>query len=197
MAGGADGLLLPLAHQCCRHLACIPQLAIEVHDGGYLLLAVVVHHVGGRQCGALVHAHVERCVGAQRESSAGLVEVVRRHAQVGQQPVDVLFAIIAHPLLHVAEVAAHKHQPLVVVVDVLLGILVLVEGVESSLWPQTAQYLVRVAATAVGDIYIDTIGLDVQPVDALLQQDRYVICGVGGYHFSCGGLLLRGGHQSL
>ena len=43
--------------------------------------------------GRRVHAHVEGCVGAKRETTIGLVQLVRRHAEVHQDAHDIVIAL--------------------------------------------------------------------------------------------------------
>jgi hypothetical protein len=51
-----------------------------------------------------------------------------------------------------------------------------------TLLSQSGENLLGVAAATKGDIHINAVGLDVQSVDALFQEDRYVICIHCGYH---------------
>ena len=59
---------------------------------------------------------------------------------------------------------------------VLLGILVLVKGKEPSLFIQPLQYLAAVSSTSERYIHIYTVWLDIQTVNTLLEQHRYVVC---------------------
>ena len=93
--------------------------------------------------------------------------MMTRYTQIGQQSVYVVHTVVAHPVAEVSEVAPHEGETLVVH-DVLFSILVLIETVQMTLFAQSAEYLLAVAATTEGYVYINTIGLDVKPVDALL-----------------------------
>ena len=101
--------------------------------------------------------------------------MVRRHPEVGQQSVDVVDAVVAHPVFQIAEVAAHKGELFVGGSDVAFGIGILVEAVQMSASGQPAQYLARVSAAAECHVYVYATGLDVEPAHTLVEQNRYVV----------------------
>ena len=103
---------------------------------GQLLLAIRGHHLGGRLQSPLVHTHVERTLEPERKSPLRVVEMVKRDTQIGQNPVDLLHAIVAHEVFQIPEIAVDKREPLIVE-TVAPGILVLVEREESSPFAQT------------------------------------------------------------
>ena len=159
------------------------QLSIEVEDVGQLLFRVFVHNVGCRQPGPFVHSHVKRSVEAEREAAAFVVEVVARNAKVGQQAVNFLHSIVAHPLLDIPEVAADKGES-VIVDHVLLSIGILVEAVEVAVEPQASQDLAAVSAAAESHVHIDTVRPDSQAVNAFCQKHWYVVCLCRDNHLS-------------
>ena len=168
LTGGLQRLLLAGFHHSGGNAAGGLQFPIEVEDVGQLLLPIGVQHRGGSRARPLVHSHVEGSLETEREATGGIVEVMTRHAQIGQQAVDVVNAVEAHPVLQIPEVRAHKRES-AVVDDVPLGIGILVEAVEVSLFAQPAQDFARMAPTAERHVHIRAVGPDVQTVDALLQ----------------------------
>ena len=60
------------------------------------------------------------------------IEVMTRHTEVGQQSVDLLDAVVAHPVLQITEITSYKREALIAD-DVLLCILVLVETIQMPL----------------------------------------------------------------
>ena len=104
VVGGEYGFARASLHYCGGYLARPSQLAVEVEYVGEVFLGVVVHYVGGSLSALAVHAHVERRVVPEREAALSGVEVVARHAKVGKESVDMLHAVIAHPVAQPAEV---------------------------------------------------------------------------------------------
>ena len=176
VARGSDAPLRPCLDDERGYLPGLFQFAVQVEDVGQLFLAVAVHDVGSRQRRPFVHAHIQwRLLKAEGEAARLVVEMVTGDAQVGQQAVDMLHAIVAHPLFHISEVAPDEGES-VVVDDIFLRIGILVETVEVTVRPQTAQNLAAVAAATERDVHIDPVGLNGQPVNALLQKHWYVVC---------------------
>ena len=104
-----------------------------------------------------------------------------RHTEVGQQPVNLLDAVVAHPVLQIPEITSYKCEALVAD-NVPLCVLVLIEAVQTPPGAQPAEDLAAVSAAAEGHVYVNTVGLDSKPVDALLQEYWYVIT-LSLYHF--------------
>ena len=50
------------------------------------------------------------------------------------------------------------------------------------LFIESAQYLFTVAATAKGNVYVNTARLDSKSVDALMEKHGYMVCLSCGYH---------------
>ena len=92
---------------------------------------------------------------------------MRRHAEVGEQAVDMLHTIIVHPVLQIAEVAAHEREAVARIGNVALRICILVEAVQMCAVGEARQYLARVATATEGDIHVYAARLDVEPVNAL------------------------------
>jgi hypothetical protein len=46
-----------------------------------------------------------------------------------------------------------------------------------------SEYFLGVPTASKGDIYIDTSGLQIHPLDTFVEENRYVICGFFFHHF--------------
>ena len=98
-----------------------------------------------------------------------------RHTKVGQQTVDAAHAIEAQKTLQVAEILANQAETLVVD-SVARSVAVAVESVEAPVGSQALQDGTRVATAAKRHVDINPVRPDVQPLKALIQHHRYVIC---------------------
>ena len=161
LASSGHGLARARCHQRSRQSASLLELAVEAEDVCQLIGSVAVHHVGSAAPRTLVHAHVQGGILAVAEASRRIVEVVARHAEVGQQAVDGVDAVVAHPVVEVAEVAAHELPAPVAAPAPRDGILVLVEAEQPSLATEAAQNLTTMAAAAECSIHVNAISLDV------------------------------------
>ena len=83
-----------------------------------------------------------------------------RYAEVGKQTVDLLHAIVAHPVFQVSEVGANEGE-VGICHHVSFGIGILVEAVEVCALAEAGEYLPGVSATAEGYIYVDAARLDI------------------------------------
>ena len=129
-----------------------------------------------------VHAHVERPFPAERESAAGVVEVVKRHSQIGQNSVYGIHAVVTQEIAQKTEIAAHCREggvagEIVVGCRALYGVAVLVETEQTPALRRVErpQDRARMAATAESAVHIDTPGPDVERLQRLGQQSRNVI----------------------
>ncbi len=86
-AGGRDRLDPAGLDDPPRHAAAVPLLAILEEQTGQFLLAERVDQVGRGRTALRVVAHVERAVGREAEPPGRPGELVRREAQVEQDPV--------------------------------------------------------------------------------------------------------------
>ena len=93
----------------------------------------------------------------------------------------MLHIVIAHPVREISEIASYKRES-VVVEDVLFCIFILVESLQMTVLAQTPQDFLAVASATEGYVYINTVGLDVKPVDALLKEYWSMICLSSRYH---------------
>ena len=93
----------------------------------------------------------------------------------------MLYAVVAHPVPDISKVASDKGKS-IIVDDVFLCIFILIEAVEMSFGREMSQYFPAVSASAEGDININTVGLDIKPVDALLKEYWNVVCLSRLYH---------------
>src|SRR5258708_4989054 len=75
---------------------------------------------------------------------------------------------------HVTEVMRQKGDA-GVIRQIAAGIAVLVKGEELPLWPQSFEYSPGVAATAKGQIGIDSVGPDGESIERLFQENRQMI----------------------
>ena len=175
VACGGNALCLASLDNGSGKLPAVLQLSIEIEDVGQLLLTVVVHDVGSGLFPLFVHAHVERCVEAEGEPAALVVQMMARHTEVGQQTVDLLHVVVAHPVLDISKVASDEGES-IIIDDIFLRIGILVEAVEVAFLPQATEDLPAVATPAECHIYINTVGLDFKPVDALPEEYWNVIC---------------------
>ena len=81
-------------------------------------------------------------------------------------------AIIAHPILQIAEIASHKGEVALVerlAVKLPHHVKILIKAIEVAFGPEAAQDLTAMPAAAKGHVDIYTAGPDIQPVDALFQ----------------------------
>ena len=86
---------LTAAHQHGSQPATVFQLAVKRKDAAQVGLVVRIDYLSRGQLGLLVHAHVQRCVETERKSAGGIVKMMARHAQVGQNTVYIVYLIIA------------------------------------------------------------------------------------------------------
>jgi hypothetical protein len=129
-------------------------------------------------------------VEAEREATVLVVEVVKRHPQIGQDAVDTVDTVVAQKIFQEGKVAVYKCKP-AVGDAVAVGVHVLVHAVEPARGPQARQQLAAVAAAAEGHVNIGAAGLDVEPRHALLQQCRNVIYLLVVVYVLCCHRLLR------
>ena len=105
LAGGRDRLGGP---------AGAVHLAVQAEDALQVFHPVGVHDVGGGHLTARIHPHVQRGVlETEREAALRRVELVRGHAQVGEDAVEA-DAIVPGVVLDETEVVVHQGQALVV-----------------------------------------------------------------------------------
>ena len=138
------------------------------------MFAVFGNHSAGVAWIILIHAHVQFAVEAKREAALLVVEVMKRHAQVGKNAVHAVHAVVAHKVLQKGKIAVYECKS--GVVDAVgIGVHILVETIKVSVAAQMLHYGARVTTATKGDVDIGAVGLNVKSVDALVQQCRYVI----------------------
>ena len=98
-----------------------------------------------------------------------------RYAEVGKQSVESVNAIVSHPVFQVSEVGANEGE-VRIRHHVAFGVGILVEAIQVCALAESGEYLPGVSATAEGNIYIDAAWLDIQSVNALFQENGYVVC---------------------
>src|SRR5690554_2112587 len=100
--------------------------------------------------------------------------MVRRHPQIGENPIHLIYLMIAHEILQKTKVAFYKRETGVQDM-VLVSIFILIKGKQPAFFTQSSQYLPRVPASAECNINIHPVGMNIQSVHTLLKQCRYVI----------------------
>ena len=158
------------------------QFAEKLEDASQLLLLIRVEHIGGGVSAACVHAHVERRVKSERKSACFVVEVVARHAQIGQNAVHPLdFTVIAHPVGEETEVGGHKGEPLVFG-HVVSRVGILIEAIKPTFCPEASENFAAVTASAESGVDIRAVRAHIEAVDGLAEQHRNVISGTERGH---------------
>ena len=160
---------LSLFHYCRSYSARRLQFSIEIEDVCQLAFFVCIDHVGCGQSGAFVHSHVERSVKAEAKPSRLVIEMVGADSQIGKESVDMVHAIVAHPVVEIAEIASHKGKILWRITDILLGIWVLVKTKQPSCTIEATQYLTAMSASSESNIHIDASRTDIETVNTLIQ----------------------------
>ena len=115
---------------------------------------VTVHYVRGRKPGTLIHPHVERSVETERESALPRIEMVRRHAQIGQHPVHLFVSVQAQLPPHETEIRFYEREA-GVVGDVAAGVAILVEPQQAPLCGKPLQNPARMPAAAESQVYVN------------------------------------------
>ena len=147
----------------------ILEFAVEEKHIRQPLFGVVVHQIGRLHSGPPVHSHIERSVKTEGEASLFCIEVVARHAEIGNQSVDSLHPIVTHPVCEIAEVASHKGKAFVTLRNVVLGVGILVKTVEMAIRSEASENFAAMSAAAEGNIDVGATGLHVKPVNTGLQ----------------------------
>jgi hypothetical protein len=140
LTGGDNLVLLAVSHNAGGNLVGRIQLAVLLEHPCQLLGRIGVYQLAcGEPC-SLIHPHIQRSVGLERESSLGGVEVVRRDAQVGNDAVDlaVHHATQAQLRAQKAEIALDEVVTLVTR-EVGLGVGILVEREEQAVVGQMGE----------------------------------------------------------
>ena len=168
-------LLLTGRHNLFCQLTGILQFSIEIEHVRQLFLGIVVQNVCSGLTGSFVHAHIQGRVETEGESSRLIVKVMTGYAQVGQQSVNLLYTVILHPIADISKVAANEGKS-IIVDDIFFCVGILVKTVQMTFRTQARQYLFGMTATTESYVYVNAVGLDIQPVNALLKEYRNVIC---------------------
>ena len=166
---GRHGFCSPGLHQTARDLPRGLDLAPVAQNAGQLPGRIGVDHIGRRQPPPLVHAHVERRLPAERKAPLDGVEMVRRHAEVGQNAVHLRDAPQPQRAPQEAEITLHIVEPRIVG-TVLQRIAVLIEAVETPLGPQCGEDAARMAASAESEVGVGARRIDTEQCHRLFQQ---------------------------
>ena len=170
-------MLLAAADDAGRSPVRRVQLAVIAQDARQRRMIVLVHDVGSRQGGPLIHPHVERSVETEREPPLPRIEMVRRHAQIGQNTVHPLDAVTTQPSSHEAEIGLDENESRIVG-QVPPRIAVLIEGKQAPAVGKPLENAPRMASAAESHVDISPAGTDIEQFDALIEHYRYMI----GFH---------------
>lgn len=100
--------------------------------------------------------------------------MMKRHTEVAKNTVDTLDTVIAEEITQKTEVAVYKCKS--TVVDcVVHSIGVLIKSIKATIPVKSLNYRTRMSATTECDIHIDTIGLNIKPLQCFIKQCRYVV----------------------
>ena len=170
-------MLLAAADDAGRSPVRHVQLAVIAQDARQRRMIVLVHDVGRRQGGPLIHPHVERSVETEREPPLPRIEMVGRHAQIGQNTVHPLDAVTTQPSSHEAEIGLDENESRIVG-QVPPRIAVLIEGKQTPAVGKPLENAPRMASAAESHVDISPAGTDIEQFDALIEHYRYMI----GFH---------------
>ncbi len=134
---GAQRLFFPCSDDCTGDPGGVLFLAIFFENTRQFSLGQCVHHHGGGQGLRPVHAHVQLRLLIETEAAGGIVQLVRGHAQIEDDPVYALDPAQRQFGAQPAEIAFYNIHPVPVSVKLLGslgdGFLVLVEGEQPDL----------------------------------------------------------------
>ena len=165
----------PCLHDAVSHSFGILQLAVKAENRGQPFGVVFVHHASSVKVVVAVHAHVENAVAvSERETALPVVEVMERHAEVGEDAVGRQRIVETEEIAQVSEVSMHKREP-VVVNPVCISVHVLVETEQASLRSETRHNGARVTSSSECHVDVCAVGLYVEPLDCFRRQCRDMI----------------------
>ena len=88
----------------------------------------------------------------------------------------MVYVVIAHPVFQVAKVATHEGEVVGGIgANVSFGIGILIEAEEAGGGVEASQYLARMASSTEGYVNIHAARLNVEAIDALMQQHGHMI----------------------
>ena len=100
--------------------------------------------------------------------------MMARHAEVSQNAVQALHAIIAHPVLQISEIAPHEGEA-PVGNGIGRRVCILVKTVQVALRRQPGHNLPTMAASAERGVHVHSGRVGHQTVHARLEQDGHMI----------------------
>ena len=165
------------ALDCRRDLGRIALLTVFIQNPAQLVFGIVVDNFIGSQRTALVHAHVQRRVCHIRKAARAVVELRGRNAQIEEHPVNLVQIQGVQDQGNVFKVIMHQRNLARVAAEPLFcrlqRYLVAVDADEPAVC-QTAADFQRVPAAAERSVQIDAVRTDVERVDALPKQYRFM-----------------------
>ena len=168
-------MLLAAADDAGRSPVRHVQLAVIAQDARQRRMIVLVHDVGRRQGGPLIHPHVERSVETEREPPLPRIEMVGRHAQIGQNTVHPLDAVTTQPSSHEAEIGLDENESRIVG-QVPPRIAVLIEGKQTPAVGKPLENAPRMASAAESHVDINPCRAGWRDHSmALIEQYRHMV----------------------
>ena len=129
LSGGDDWFLVARRDYQPGHVAGAVHFAVKPEDALQFLGGSRVDDVGGRAPTLAVHPHVERGVEAEGEASAGRVELVGRHSEVGDDSVHAAAPECENVVVDETEIVVYKRKTRIVD-PVAQSVAVTIEGEE-------------------------------------------------------------------
>ena len=174
--GDSDNVLRsPCLHDAVGHSFGILQLAVKAENRGQPFGVVFVYHASRVKVVVAVHAHVENAVAvSERETALSVVEVMERHAEVGEDAVGRQRIVETKEITQVSEVSMHKREP-VVVNPVCISVHVLVETEQPTIRSETRHNGARVTSSSECHVDVCAVVLYVEPLDCFQRQCRDMI----------------------
>ena len=178
LQGGLNGGCLPPSDNGGGNGRGVALLAVVIEDALELLLGPGVHHRVGRQGIARVHAHVEGRIGHVGKAPGSVVQLGGRYPQVQQNAVNSRNLQFLQNLGHAAEIGVDQGHP------VPKGLQPLSRRRQSHRVPVNADQssggqlfrnMIGVARTAQGAVHINSVRPDIQSLNALVQEDGYMM----------------------
>ncbi len=170
----ADGRYGPLRNDRPGQRLRIGDLPVLFEEFMQLLLGIIADDCCCRQLLALIHPHVQGCVEAGRETTIRFIELVTGNAEVGKDPIHLLYPMQTKKALQVPKIFRNKQDPFISG-NISGRVLILVESDQPALCIQALQYRQTMTTAAERAIDIDAVGLYVKATDAFVKQYRHVV----------------------
>ena len=90
------------------HLPVVPK------NPNQILLAICIQNIRSLQPTPLVHPHIQFRIKPEGETPSRLVKLVRRHTQIGQNPVRLVVPAVAQEIPQIPKIMIHKNKPTII-----------------------------------------------------------------------------------